>query len=121
MWVCLNDAFLSIVAKDCARDELLVRARREGDIERIFPRATVKRTPKGDYLFRAFVKRGAVRRAMGRELDRVTYDNFKDSVRDDTLHDAYLRVWSTMMDLQPGIRGRSNGMAQRTFALEESR
>ena len=25
MWICLNNAFLSIVHKDCAPDELLVR------------------------------------------------------------------------------------------------
>ena len=37
MCLCLSDGFLSIVAKDCADDELLVRARRHGDIERTFP------------------------------------------------------------------------------------
>lgn len=111
----LSDAFLSIVAKDCARDELLVRARRKGDIEKIFPKAEVQRTPNGDYLYRAVIKRGAVRRAMARELDRVTYDNFKDSVQDDRLHGAYLCVWSTMMDVQPAVRGRSNGLGQRSF------
>lgn len=115
MWVCLNDAFLSIVHKECARDELLVRARRRGDIEKIFPKAKVERTPTGDYLFRAVVKRGAVRKAMAGEVARITYDNFKDSVRDDALHNAYLRIWSLMIDLQPGVRGRSDGLGNRLF------
>lgn len=106
MWVCLNDAFLSIVQKDCAPDELLVRARRRGDIKKIFPEAKVVRTPKGDYHFRAVVKRNAAIEAMAGEVRRINYDNFKDSVDTTTpggrkLHDAYLRVWATMEGLQP--------------------
>lgn len=102
MWVCLNDAFLSIVSKDCARDELLVRARRAGDIEKIFP-GTVAREDRGtDYLYRAAVKRTAVEDAMIGEVRRITYPNFKDSVDDEELHDAYMRLWVTMLRLQPG-------------------
>ena len=41
MWLCLNDAFLSIVALPGHPDELLVRARIAGDIERLFPAAQV--------------------------------------------------------------------------------
>lgn len=104
MWLCLKDAFLSIVHKDCAPDQLLVRARRKGDIEKTFPGAKVIRTPKGDYLFRAAVTRRRVAYAMKLEASRITYSNFKDSVDDKPLHDAYLRVWTTMETLQPGKR-----------------
>lgn len=99
----LNDAFLSIVAKDCARDELLVRARRKGDIEKIFPKAAVRRDTKTDYLFRAVIKRLEVERAVMGEIRRITYPNFKDSVpkEERALHDAYARVWGTMATLQP--------------------
>ena len=34
MWICLNNAFLSVVSKDCRPDELLVRARRKGELLR---------------------------------------------------------------------------------------
>jgi hypothetical protein len=101
MWLMLNDAFLSIVSKDCARDELLVRARRQGDIEKIFPKAKVTRNTRSDYLFRAVIKRSVVEAAMVGELRRVTYSNFKDSVTEDLLHNAYLRVWVEMSKLQP--------------------
>jgi len=37
---------------------------------------------------------------MIRELDRVTYGNFKDSVKDRELHDAYQRVWGAMASTQ---------------------
>jgi hypothetical protein len=31
----------------------------------------------------------------------IGYGNFKDSVHDHKLHDAYARVWGVMADLQP--------------------
>lgn len=97
MWLCISDAFLSIVHKDCARDELLVRARRKGDIEKIFPGAKVKRSTTTDYLFRAAVKRTEVAHALEGEVRSITYPNFKDSVKDKRLHDAYLRVWTSLL------------------------
>lgn len=100
MWVMLNDAFFSIVSKDCARDELLVRARRKGDIEKVFPDAKVIRVTHADYLFRAVIRRDAIKDALAGEIGRITYDNFKSSVTDKPLHDAYLRVWSAMADIQ---------------------
>ena len=52
MWLMLNDAFFSIVAKDCPR----LRCSSEGgprDIEKVVGRRhVVTRTTKSDYLFR---------------------------------------------------------------------
>ncbi len=44
MWIMTNNSYLSIVSKDCGPAELLVRARRAGDIEKVFPDAKVTRT-----------------------------------------------------------------------------
>lgn len=101
MWICLYDCFLSIVAKDCKPDELLVRARRAGDIEKIFPQAKVTRYTKSDYLFRAVVPKTEVISRLATEVEDIDYSNFKDSVQDKKLHDAYLSVWHTMSRLQP--------------------
>ena len=114
MWVCLSNAFLSIVCKECGPDELLVRARRKGDIENVFPDAKVKRSPGTDYLFRAVVKRAEVAAAMVREVESIDYDNFKNSVRDHKLHDAYSAFWGIHARLQPvppysTIRSRGQG------------
>src|SRR3974390_1556011 len=97
MWLCLNDAFFSIVKKDCSPDELLVRARRPGDIEKAFGRR-VRAEPvtDADYLFRARIPREEVSRAMEGELRRIDYANFKSGVHDDDLHVAYMRVWTAM-------------------------
>jgi hypothetical protein len=45
-----NNGYLSIVSKDCVPAELLVRARRAGDIEKVFPDAKVTRQTDSDYL-----------------------------------------------------------------------
>lgn len=100
MWIMLNDAFFSIVKKDCARDELLVRARRRGDIEKVWPSAVVTEYNRSDYLFRAKIKAKDVVEALDGEVRRITYDNFKNSVQDEDLHDAYMRVWTAMAEVQ---------------------
>lgn len=112
MWIFTSDSFLSIVHKDCQPDELLVRARREGDIEAVFPKAIVQKTVGTDYLYRARVKRDVVAAAMAKQVEQLNYDNFKNSIRDDQLHSAASRVWSVMAATQsipPYSRGRSQG------------
>lgn len=102
MWIMLNDAFFSIVAKDAPEGSLLVRARRRGDIEKVFGRRhVVQEDDRGDYLFRARIARSEIAEVLERELGRVNYPNFKDSVIDQKLHDAYMGVWSAMARTQP--------------------
>ena len=60
MWIYLNDAFLSVVAHRDDDAVLLVRGRRPGDIERVFPEAAVQETPAADYRFRAALPRRRV-------------------------------------------------------------
>lgn len=108
MWIMLNDAFFSIVQKDGTdRHSVLVRARRAGDIEKYFPNAKVTKTPKADYLFRATVRKAQVRSAMDQAINDITYDNFKNSVRDNDLHDAYLGVWLRMESIQPNRKRKT--------------
>lgn len=112
MWIMMNDAFLSIVSKDCGADSLLVRARRPGDIEKVFGRRVkVTRVEVADYLYRAVLPKDDVVRALQNEVLRISYGNFKSSVADDDLHDAYMKVWTAMADLQPlrpysGLQGK---------------
>jgi len=100
MWLCLNDAFLSLVSKDCADDELLVRARRKGDIEKVFPKAKVKRNTSADYLYRAVIPRKDVALALANAVGDINYGNFKNAVDDDALHAAYSKVWMAMAEMQ---------------------
>lgn len=106
MWLCLNNSFLSIVApkssdKTAPAGTLLVRARRLGDIERIFPGYTAGTIDHRDYQFRAFIPREIVGAFIAAEITGIEYVNFKDSVKDHKLHDAYASFWHVMARLQP--------------------
>lgn len=127
MWVCLNDSFFSIVDEQAKlgkaskgkvvqhkkrkandRDILVVRARRHGDIEKVFASLMkihgigleVTRSEYNDYRFRARIPRRVVKEVMAAEVDRILYGNFKNSVESHELHEAYSSVWSVMLRLQ---------------------
>lgn len=104
MWIFLSDSFLSVVAdkEDPKGSRLLVRARRAGDIERVFPasRGEVSHTDQADYAYRAWINRKDVAEAMSRQVLNLEYSNFKDSIQDDRYHDACLESWFAMRDLQ---------------------
>lgn len=119
MWICLNDAFFSVVKKDCRPDEVMIRARREGDLEKVFNNTVLlsqgfkavaaTRYTKSDYLFRAPVKRDHLKAALAAEVDRIVYSNFKASTRDHDLHHCYNRMWhahADMQELPPYSNGR---------------
>lgn len=96
MWVFMSNSFLSIVAHRDNPNLLLVRARAAGDIEAVFPEATVERTPKADYLYRASLPRSVVSAALAAEVEQIDYTNFKNSVPDPDRHDSYFRAYSVM-------------------------
>jgi hypothetical protein len=100
MWMCFKTGFLSIVHKDCKADELLVRARVAGHIEATFPNAKVRKTFGTDYSYRAVIKRKELGRVMTEMAHSYMADNFKNSVEDDDLHDAYTSVWAVMARMQ---------------------
>lgn len=100
MWIFLNNAFLSIVDTDGDGTTLLVRARRRGDIERIFPSVEVRETPGRDYRFRAQIGREQVAETMAEAARCIRYPNFKNSVAEHLRHEAYARVWSVMHHYQ---------------------
>lgn len=107
MWVVYAGGFLSIVHKDCAPDEVLVRARRKGDIEALFPTATVVEGAGTDYRFRAVIKRAEVGRVLSEVVADIDYPNFKSAVArmgDFKLEGALHAVWHALLRLAPGGR-----------------
>src|SRR6478672_13757743 len=104
MWIMTNNSYLSIVSKDCGPADLLVRARRAGDIEKVFPNAKVTRQTDSDYLYRAILPRDVVKQALAAMIDLIDYPNFKDSVEDRSLHAAYVRIRAFAQD---ALRDRS--------------
>ena len=100
MWIFLSNSFISVVQKSGDTDLLTVRARIEGDIERVFPDAKVQANKGTDYKYRSKVPREAVAKALHEQAMSVNYTNFKSTVKDRKRHDAYMGVWSAMYTVQ---------------------
>lgn len=102
MWICLNNAFLSIVSKGDDDNKLCVRARKRSHIAEIFPEVSseIIESKDADYRFRVFIDRETVAKVIAVELKNISYDNFKNSVADKKLARAYGNIWAIMYDLQ---------------------
>lgn len=97
MWLCLNNGFLSVVQDFHHPNNLLVRARDFESIKNIFGENTeVTETPDNDYRFRASIPREIVGEVIATKLANIEYGNFKNSVQNHGLHDAYSAFWHTM-------------------------
>ena len=71
MWIMANNSYLSIVSKNCGPTELLVRARRAGDIEKVFPNAKATWQTDSDYRYRAILPRDVVKQALAAMIDHI--------------------------------------------------
>lgn len=106
MWIFSPTSFLSIVDKGGDGSTLLVRARRQGEIEAHFPEAVVETTPHNDYLYRARVDRERVAQVMAETIRNLHHANYKAAIKDSGLHDACLEVWDVMYRYQNRHRAR---------------
>lgn len=100
MWIILNDAYLSIVKPRGDNDNLLVRGRIRGDIERVFPGYKVKLDGGTDYKYRALVPRQVVAATLAERALEIDYTNFKNTVDHGPRHDAYFGIWNIMYRMQ---------------------
>ena len=119
MWICLNDAFLSIVRDPQNNDNLLVRARDAESIPKVFGNVYHIEVGGGtDYTYRTRIPRGEVMLAIGQEINDIYYGNFKNSVKDRELHDLYLDMWFETLKYQEkksGVTYVSNPIVTHNF------
>lgn len=108
----MRDSFVSVVVDLQKPRFLLVRARREGDLENLLqghePELRVVQTDDADYRFRASISRPVFERAMRAQVESVDYSNFKDAVGADDgyRHDVYFGVWRSALPLDERKRVR---------------
>lgn len=114
MWIYMNNAFLSIVQDDDVPGMLLVRARRSGDIESVFPDARVIETSGSDYAFRSNIGREVVADRITNAVLSIDYPNFKDSVSDPARRRIYSSIWDTTLE------GFDTGMYSRSRSRENN-
>ena len=102
MWIALNNSFLSIVENRNNKEELLVRSRVRGDIDKIFPDSNIFEMENSDYKYRSYIKKIEVSEKIKEIVTNINYDNFKNSISksEDQRHSSYLNVWNEMRKLQ---------------------
>lgn len=112
MWIFMNDSFVSIVEDKTDPANLMVRARRKGDIENAFPGHRGRFLQRSDYAYRASIPRQEVADFVHVHVTGIGYTNFKDSVpkKDHERHSFYLRVWSVMLCFQRRRKGDQIGL-----------
>jgi hypothetical protein len=106
MWICLNDAFVSAVADHKNPRMLKVRARKRQHLEKLFPGVKIQGSARTDYGWRVLVTKQAFAALVSQRIHGIDYDNFKDSVVDDKLHDLYADMWQLHYDYQRGWQWR---------------
>lgn len=94
MWICFNDAFVSVVKDNERPGNMLVRARAKAHLSKLFPRMKIKKSPNADYRWRVSVPAAQIAKLVAKRVTDIDYDNFKDSVREDKLHNMYALWWS---------------------------
>lgn len=103
MWIFTNTGMVSAVAHRDKPGVLLVRARMSEHLVEFFGAGWaehIEHTPRADYAWRVETSRADFEGALARQVSRIDYDNFKNSVVSHALHAAYSRVWSVMRALQ---------------------
>jgi hypothetical protein len=108
MWICFNDAFVSAVRDKVDPTKLVVRARAKEHLTRLFGEdAVISRSFRNDYEWRTWVTPEEFARVVADRVEDISYDNFKDSVRDEDLKSMYTGWWYDHWSLQNERRLRA--------------
>lgn len=105
MWICTNRGFVSVVEHRANANLVCVRARRASDLVNFTGSELIEQTDDADYRFRCVTTKENLKSLLMAEVNRIDYDNFKDSVpaEDDDLAHFYGEVWSSGIgNLDPG-------------------
>ena len=98
MWIGHSSGWLSIVAHRDRPDDLLVRARRDKHISTFWPEVEVVHNPDADYPYRSVISRDRVAEVVMQYIEGIDYDNFKKSVTESKLAEAFNRMWRLLYE-----------------------
>ena len=93
MWLCFNDGFVSVVEDTRGINELVVRSRRREILKSLFPEKQILVLGIADYRYRVYCSKQEMSKILVDRVDQINYNNFKDSVQDENLHDLYDQMW----------------------------
>lgn len=95
MWFCFNTGFISAVQNRHDSTGLVVRARRIGILQELFPDKNIIEGGSADYQYRVFIGKDEFAEIVkDKILNTIDYSNFKSSVDDEDLHEMYNRFWT---------------------------
>lgn len=101
MWLCFNNAFVSVVEMSNDPSKLMVRARKREHLVNLFgPTAQIKTSYHTDYKYRVFVDRSDFAKFLSSKVMEINYSNFKDSVKDVELKSLYGDFWFQHWSMQ---------------------
>jgi hypothetical protein len=100
MWIFTRDSFVSISEHPEESRLLQIRARIDGDIERLFPEAQVVETPDEDYRFRTAISRDRVAQAIALRIGHIDYQSISGSIEDAERWGVYVQVLTAMQEEQ---------------------
>lgn len=103
MWVFIPGGFVSIVKHRQRSGRVLVRARREADLEAFFDghfMPPFAATPDADYPFRVDADQTEVAQLVAAHVQAIDYDNFKAAPGNEDRQLALIKVWMAMRELQ---------------------
>jgi hypothetical protein len=105
MWIFTTQGFISIKQHKDSPAKLLVRARVNGDLEKIFPGCKVIAGGGADYKYRTTIDRSAAAAEITRAVLGITYtEGFKTSVDDHQRRAPfYLQIWNVLCDMQDAL------------------
>jgi hypothetical protein len=103
MWIANKYGFFSIVENRFStgeEDQLVVRARVEGDLRNLFKNKKILFSEESDYAYRVFITRTELSNLMVKFSETLDYSNFKDSIKknEDQWDKSpyYSRIWHIM-------------------------
>jgi len=115
MWIMNTDGFFSVVKDDfCKRGQLVVRARRRGDLESLIKSAMdfgiikskvkIHKFDEADYLYRIYLNRTIFAEYLSMSGMFIDYPNFKATLQkgDIDRHKAYYGCWRELLKLERG-------------------
>ena len=123
MWICLKDAFFSVVEHYDDNELVVVRSRFPDDIHRVFG-YDADHTPQNDYPYRVTMGKAEFADTLTREALAINYGNFKSeadhlakSDADKRRCRAYHRMWGVMND--QGDPGKYSPRENFAYSLDQ--
>lgn len=136
MWIYSTKGFFSVVENKDEPGQVIIRARLQKDIQNLkgifnslkFRTTKIAVNSRTDYRYRFIADRMAWITIMIRLMVDLHYTNFKDAVFDaesgemrEKRHEAYLKIWSVMCNLQKSEADSNNRDKVRSENLKSIR